>query len=246
MALTAWARKRAVTNKVRWAIDNLLPPIISDTRWFNQILARAMYGNRPFDLDFREKLLTMTPEELQALYNEMGKWEPVREADTTPNQMAFVLQTIIGPRVLEIGCGNGRLSAQLAEKGFEVTACDLKADWTARLQEEFTDKGLHLRFQVANAESLPWPDASFDTVVSTHTLEHIPNLSRCLEEIRRVVRRRVIIVVPCQKYKRYTIDTHVHFFPTEAILRWSLGFPEAVCKKIDGDWAIVWDTRNEI
>jgi len=130
--------------------------------------------------------------------------------------------------------------------GFEVTACDLKVSRIGQLAEEFSSKEWNLRFQVANAESLPWPNGALDTVVSTHTLEHIPNRNRCLEEIRRVTRRRVVIIVPCQKYKRYTIDTHIHFFPTEAILRWSLRLNGAMCKKSHGDSAAVWDSTGSI
>lgn len=239
--------RRSITNKIRWVVDNILPPIISDSRWFNLILARIMFGRRPFDLDFKEKVLSFTLEEFEAFFNEMGKFEPYRESDTTPSQEEFVIQNVVGARLLDIGCGNGKLAAHLARLGFEVTACDLKACWIARLEEKFTNKGLNLSFQVANAESLPWPDASFDTVVSTHTLEHIPNLGSCLEEILRIARRRIIIIVPCQKYKRYTIDTHVNFFPTESVLRWSLRFPPgAICRKIDGDWVILWEVIKNV
>ncbi len=240
-------RRRTVTNKIRWFIDNILPPIISDSRWFNLIIARVMFGNCPFDLDFKEKVLSFTSEELESYYNEIGKFEPYREADVTPSQVEFVTQTVVGPRILDIGCGNGELAVKLAQLGFEVTACDLKASRLTRLEEKLSGKGLNLHFQVANTECLPWLDASFDTVVSTHTLEHILNLSSCLEEILRIARRRVIIIVPCQKYKKYTIDTHINFFPTESVLRWSLRSPpSAISKKLDGDWAIFWEVTNNI
>jgi len=55
-----------------------------------------MFRRRPFDLDFSEKMLSLTSEELEALYNEMGQWEPYGEAYTTPNQMKLVTQVVIG------------------------------------------------------------------------------------------------------------------------------------------------------
>ena len=58
--------------------------------------------------------------------------------------------------------------------------------------------------------------------------------------MRRVSRGRVLIVVPCQKYKRYTIDTHVHFFPTESVLRFAIGLRPAAVQKVDGDWVLQW------
>jgi hypothetical protein len=44
--MSSWKRSllsRNVTNRVRWMIDNLLPPILSDARWFNHILAYGVY-----------------------------------------------------------------------------------------------------------------------------------------------------------------------------------------------------------
>ena len=97
-----WLKRRVVTNRIRWVIDNLLPPIVSDARWFNRILARAMFGNRPFDLDFKEKALSMTDEQLVACACRWGDYEPYRESDTTEAQMRFVTDSVVGPRVLEV------------------------------------------------------------------------------------------------------------------------------------------------
>jgi ubiquinone/menaquinone biosynthesis C-methylase UbiE len=152
--------------------------------------------------------------------------------------MQFVLEALVGERVLEVGCGGGELTRRIAGAGHQVAACDLKSGVVERVIETL---GGDADVRVARAEALPWPDRSFDTVVSTHTLEHIPNLEASLREMRRVARRRIVIVVPCQKYKRYTIDTHVHFFPTEAVLRWAMQMPLGRVSKVDGDWAIVSD-----
>ena len=128
--LPAWLRSRRVTNRVRWAIDNLLPPVVSDARWFNQLLVKAMYGGRPFDLDFKEKALTMTAAELAAYYNRSAEHDPYRETDTTPGQMAWVMDYAVGPRVLEVGCGNGVLASGLARRGLSVVADPfLKQSW---------------------------------------------------------------------------------------------------------------------
>lgn len=80
------------------------------------------------------------------------------------------------------------------------------------------------------------PDAGFDTVVCTHTLEHIPQLHESVQELRRVGARRLIIIVPCQRYYRYTIDYHLHFFPSAAPLAHLVA---GDVRAVDGDWFCV-------
>ena len=240
MSLLATLRSRRTTNAARWVIDNLLPPIVSDARWFNRILARAMFGGRHFDLDFRERALAMSPAELAAAYARFGDANPWRESDTTAGQRAFVVASVVGTSVLEVGCGNGVVAAALARRGLAVTATDLKAALLSRVRQRHAGDGLRVGWGVAFADRLPFADGAFDTVVTTHTLEHIPDLRACVAELRRVAARAIVIVVPCQKYKRYTIDTHVHFFPTEAVLRFAMGLEGAQVERVDGDWCLRW------
>jgi hypothetical protein len=73
--------------------------------------------------------------------------------------------------------------------------------------------------------------------VCSHTLEHIPDLWRAAAELRRVA-RRVVVVVPRQRYYRYTFDYHLHFFPSAAPLVHLLG---GQARLVDGDWFVVSD-----
>ena len=70
-----------------------------------------------------------------------------------------------------------------------------------------------MTFVETPAEKLPFADGAFDTVVSTHMLEHVRDLHRVLAELRRVTKRRLIIVVPCERPHLYTPSLHIHFFP---------------------------------
>jgi ubiquinone/menaquinone biosynthesis C-methylase UbiE len=75
-------------------------------------------------------------------------------------------------------------------------------------------------------DRLPFPDASFDTVICTHVLEHILDLRGMVSELRRVCRRRLIIVVPREREYRYTFNPHFHFFPyNESFLRAMIPLP---------------------
>jgi 2-polyprenyl-3-methyl-5-hydroxy-6-metoxy-1,4-benzoquinol methylase len=235
---------RRVTNKARWMIDNLLPPIVSDARWFNRILARVTYGRLPFDLDFKERAFFMTERDFRASYAAVGLGVD-RQSDATEGQKEFLIAMARGPDVLEVGCGNGQLALDLARRGFRVCGCDMSRLALALVQQKTAKMGIPAKFIASDIARLPWKDKSFDSVVTSHTLEHVGDLAAAMREIRRIAKHRIVIVVPCQKYKRYTIDYHLHFFATEAQLRHQLGLINAHVYKIDGDWGIVADLGRE-
>jgi SAM-dependent methyltransferase len=98
-----------------------------------------------------------------------------------------------GARLLEVGCGPGRLSILLARRyGFDVTGLDLDPAMIdrARANAEHSGHGGGGRpsFLVGDASSLAFPDASFDVVVSTLSMHHWTDPTAGLNEIGRVLR----------------------------------------------------------
>lgn len=98
-----------------------------------------------------------------------------------------------GARVLEVGCGPGNLAIRLArEPGLKVTGLDLDprmidlARGNARRVMAGSDE--QPSFVVGDVASLPFPDASFDLVVSTLSMHHWAEPDQGLAEIRRVLR----------------------------------------------------------
>jgi SAM-dependent methyltransferase len=96
----------------------------------------------------------------------------------------------VGARVLEVGCGPGHLSARMAGQGLEVTGLDLDPAMIKRAQANATNAGVTTRasFVVGDAAALPFPDASFDSVVSTFSVHHWSDPAAGLAEIGRVLR----------------------------------------------------------
>ena len=101
---------------------------------------------------------------------------------------------IRGKEVLELATGPGLLAKRIAP----VTKCMLATDYSAGMIAE-AKKGAcprNLRFEVADALSLPYADACFDAVIIVNALHLLPEPERALREIARVLRPDGILIAP--------------------------------------------------
>ena len=89
-----------------------------------------------------------------------------------------------GKRVLVVGCGTGFFSYHLAQAGADITGVDIAPQNVERCRQ-VVKAG---RFLVADANTLPFPDNSFDLVFCSEVLEHTGDYQRGLSEICRVLR----------------------------------------------------------
>ena len=97
-----------------------------------------------------------------------------------------------GERVLDIGCGTGTLAIRAARAAPGVSVTGLDADETilARARRKAADASLDIEFDQGMADSLPYPDASFDLVLSTLFFHHLPDETKheTARELVRVLR----------------------------------------------------------
>lgn len=89
-----------------------------------------------------------------------------------------------GLRLLDVGCGTGHHMAALRERGFQVTGIDGSAEMIAHAHEN--NPGADIR--QADVEQLPVPTCSFDYVLCIEVLRYLPDSSRCVGELARVLR----------------------------------------------------------
>jgi len=103
-----------------------------------------------------------------------------------------------GSRVVELGCCFGFLSLLLARAGHAVTAVDLVPGTVALLRTIAARLGLRVTAVVGDAVRPPLADASADTVLAVHLLEHLPHETgaAAIAQMQRVARRRVVVAVP--------------------------------------------------
>jgi ubiquinone/menaquinone biosynthesis C-methylase UbiE len=222
---------RRITAPVRRLLDDWLPPVVREWRPLNSVLARMVHG-RNFDLDFKERAFHMSDREIADAYDELAQGGArFRDTDTTPAQLDAILAAAQG-HVLEVGSGNGAVAERLRQAGHAVVAVDVTLGSASATAER-----AGCPVALAGLPDLPFRDRAFDTVVCSHTLEHIPDLWAAAAELQRVA-RRVIVVVPRQRYYRYTVDYHLHFFPSAGPLEKLLG---GTAREVDHDWIVVAD-----
>ncbi|MGE3818691.1 MAG: class I SAM-dependent methyltransferase [Isosphaeraceae bacterium] len=90
--------------------------------------------------------------------------------------------------VLEVGCGTGGLLVAAARRGRDVTGVEIASRWLVVARRRLSDHGLRVPLLVAEAERLPWPDASFACVVADSLIEHLDDPSIAFREWVRVLK----------------------------------------------------------
>jgi ubiquinone/menaquinone biosynthesis C-methylase UbiE len=107
-------------------------------------------------------------------------------------------------RGLEIGAGTGYFSLNLLQLGAleRATATDISPGMLATLAESASGLGLEVATVEAEAERLPFEDASFDLVFGHAVLHHIPGLERAFGEFHRVLRPGGMVMF-CGEPSRY-------------------------------------------
>ena len=93
-----------------------------------------------------------------------------------------------GERVLDVAAGNGNATLAAARRFAEVTSTDYVGALLERGQERAQAERLEVTFEVADAEDLPFRDASFDVVLSTFGVMFTPSHERAAAELVRVCR----------------------------------------------------------
>jgi ubiquinone/menaquinone biosynthesis C-methylase UbiE len=123
---------------------------------------------------------------------------PIRHHAHNRQYKMFLDRIPAGATVLDAGCGEGMLSVMLAQKGCIVTGYDISEPNIDACKDYAQEEGVgeKITFLVGDIEHLPVPDKSFDYVVSSHVLEHIPDFVQGVRELNRVASKGAIAAIP--------------------------------------------------
>jgi SAM-dependent methyltransferase len=93
-----------------------------------------------------------------------------------------------GTRVLDVACGTGNLALPAARAGAVVTGVDIATNLLEQARARAAAEGLPAKFVEGDAEKLPYPDASFDAVISMFGVMFAPRPELAAAELLRVCR----------------------------------------------------------
>lgn len=94
-------------------------------------------------------------------------------------------------QVLDVGCGPGDLWTKNADRlpsGWTIVLSDVSLGMLQQAQHNLSSRPQPFRYQVVDAQDIPFQDASFDAVLANHMLYHVPDRDRALHEFSRVLR----------------------------------------------------------
>jgi SAM-dependent methyltransferase len=95
---------------------------------------------------------------------------------------------VSGKRVLDYGCGTGYGTALISNNCLQITGIDVSPEAIAHAQSHYNAPNLsYLQVKPAEDAPLPFPDSSFDVVLSFQVIEHVQDVSVYLREIERVL-----------------------------------------------------------
>jgi SAM-dependent methyltransferase len=114
-------------------------------------------------------------------------------------------ELVVGQDVLVIACAEGSGSLLLAEYARTVVGVDFDQDTVLQAESRYGRD--RLQFRVGTCSSLPLPDQSVDVVVGFEALEYCDEQDRLMDEIKRVLRPKGVLVLSCRESDRSTVAT---------------------------------------
>jgi len=232
---------REQANIIRFVLDELLPPIIRENKYFMYPLLYIWFKGKNVKrfMEFKEKFHRLTEEEYAEYYRIYHDRGDGRKTSANKKSIEFILNTVEmcsaaagggkSLKIIDIGCGEGYILNQLYAKGYHnIQGIDV------------APKSVSGNFVIeqGSVDHLPYADKSFDIVICTHVLEHVLDLGKAISELKRVAKDKIIIVVPRQRYYKYTFDLHIQFFPQASYLLQYFSDEKVHIEQLDGDWAL--------
>ena len=153
-------------------------------------------------------------------------------------------ETLVGLKVLDLGCGNGFITEKFARKGGKFFGLDLNQNQIKQAKA----KHPNIQFVCAPANKIPFPAEFFDVVIANSAIEHFDFWSECVTEIGRVLKPNGLFVASTetksfcltkkQVNKKIEVMQIKQFFSRKKIRKDFLGFKLLKAENYVSGWRI--------
>ncbi|OGI67958.1 hypothetical protein A2738_03875 [Candidatus Nomurabacteria bacterium RIFCSPHIGHO2_01_FULL_42_15] len=152
----------------------------------------------------------------EIIYKDFGEANRKYELDRIEYELALGIMAgrEFGNDVLDVGAGKGEFTDMLSKRGYRVNC----VEGTKKLFEELKEKGYKSVLVDLEEEKLPFPDNSFDLVVSLEVIEHLWNTDHYLSELKRVVKPNGYVIITTPNYNYWSFRLRAFFGQAEKFL----------------------------
>jgi SAM-dependent methyltransferase len=200
--------KRENTNKIRFILEELVPPFLRDSFIFKFII-KIFYRKDKTHQKLKSNILRLSKREYLNYYKNMPEMHDCSDlSDICVNQ---IIKQIKEKNVLDVGCGNGFLLEKIRNYYKKVNLHGTEINLSSQLKK--CSKKNDFKIYNLEVEKLNKLKKKFDTVICTHVLEHILDINEAYLNLKKICLKRLIIVVPKERPYKHTFNGHIHFFP---------------------------------
>jgi ubiquinone/menaquinone biosynthesis C-methylase UbiE len=121
--------------------------------------------------------------------------EIAKHIETVAEQFVERLEIKPGMKVLDVACGSGNLAVNAAKKGADVTGVDIADNLVESAKQRAEAMGLEIKFEQGDAEAMPYPNNTFDVVMTMFGAMFAPRPEVAASELVRVCKPGGIIAM---------------------------------------------------
>lgn len=198
---------REITNKIRLILEDFFPPILRDSILF-KFIVRKITKNKTLE-KLKSDILNISEKKYINLYRDLNRVH--KNSDLSQICIDEILKNIKPNKILDVGCGEGFLLKKINEKFKRLSLTGIEMNTSKKMKKKLSKENIKLiDMKIENLDKIKH---KYDTVICTHVLEHIFDINLAYENLKKICKKKLIIVVPRERAYKHTLNAHIHFFP---------------------------------